>query len=265
MPGPITPFSLRWSFFLHGLVLLCAIVIPLLPAFRKQPLDVVEFTVVLEENLIEPAKQPDKKPPEKIKDPEDPIEPIKPNKLPDPINDAVVLEPKKPKDPVKPKDPKPKEVEKPKDPVKPKEFKKGERVTKPIDKPQIDFTKLKKVTDKKLTSKEIADALAAGAKIGTRNQIPADEVSRCVSLVRSALYNAWEQPGASEAGSRPAKLLIRLDANGKIASYRIIQSSGSSLFDSTVLRAAATCEPIRGLTVAFLNEHDELTIEFKLE
>lgn len=267
MPGPITPFSLRWSCTLHGLVLLCAIIVPLLPAFRKQPLEIpVEFTVVLNENLIEPERQPDKIPKHQKTEPEDIVEPDKPQPLPDPIKDAVVMEKKKPKDPVKPKDPKPKDVEKPKDP-KPKEFVKGDRVTLPPDKtkPKIDFTKLKPVTDKKLSSKEIADALAAGAKIGSRNQLPANELSRCVGLVRTALYEAWEQPGASEAGSRPAKLLIRLDSNGKIASYRITQSSGSELFDATVLRAAAKCDPIRGLTVAFLNDHDELTIEFKLE
>ena len=96
MPGPITPFSLRWSCALHGLVLLCAIITPLLPAFRKQPLEIpVEFTVVLNENLLEPIKQPDKQPPKKVEDPEDPVEPIKPHTLPDPIKDAVVLEKKK--------------------------------------------------------------------------------------------------------------------------------------------------------------------------
>ncbi len=262
MSGPINKISLRWSCVLHGLVLLCAIVIPLLPAFQKQPIEIVEFTVVLEENLIPPAPQPDKEPtkqPPKIDEP-DVVEPVPLKKLPDPVKDAVVLEKKKPKEPDKPKDP-----PKPKEPDKPKEFKKGERVKLPPEKPKVDFTKLKRVTDKQLSSKEIASALASGAKVGTRNQLPANEISLCVSLVRNALYEAWDQPGESEAGSRPAKLYIRLDAAGRISIYRITQSSGSAHFDSTVLKAAANCGPIRGLTVAFLKQHDEMTIEFKLE
>jgi TonB family protein len=244
------------------MVLLCAIIIPLLPAFQKQPVEIVEFTVVLDENLIQPAPQPDKQPPKqppKIDEP-DVVEPVPLKKLPDPVKDAVVLEKKKPKEPDKPKDP-----PKPKEPDKPKEFKKGERVKLPPEKPKVDFTKLKRVTDKQLSSKEIANALASGAKVGTRNQLPANEISMCVSLVRNALYEAWDQPGESEAGSRPAKLYIRLDAAGRISIYRITQSSGSAQFDSTVLKAAANCGPIRGLTVAFLKQHDEMTIEFKLE
>lgn len=263
MPGPINSFSLRWSCVLHGLLLLCAIIIPLLPAFRKPPVEIVEFTVVLDENLIQPAQPPDKptpKDPPKPKDEPDVIEPDRPKPLPAPVRDAVVVEKIKPKEPEKPKP-----LPKPKEPEKPKTFKKGERVQLPPDKPKVDFTKLKRVTDKKLTTREIANALASGAKVGARNQLPSNEISLCVSLVRNALYEAWEQPGESEAGSRPAKLLIRLDGRGRIISYRIMQSSGSAHFDTTVLKAAANCPPIRGLTVAFLNQHDELTIEFKLE
>jgi protein TonB len=270
MLGPINSFSLRWSCFLHGMILLCAIIIPLFPSFQKQPVEIVEFTVVLDENLIPPAPQTDKRPPKhppKVDPEQDVIEPEPLKKLPDPIKDAVVLEKKK-KEKEKEKE-KLKDPPKPKDPEKPKEFKKGERITKPVPKstvdPKNDFTKLKPVTDKKLSPKEIANALASGAKAGIRNQLPANEISLCVSLVRNALYEAWDQPGQGEAGSRPAKLYIRLDASGRISIYRITQSSGSAHFDTTVLKAAANCPSIRGLSVAFLKEHDELTIEFKLE
>lgn len=246
------------------MILLCAIIIPLFPSFQKQPVEIVEFTVVLDENLIPPAPQTDKRPPKqppKVDPEQDVVEPEPLKKLPDPIKDAVVMDKiKKEKEKEKLKDP-----PKPKDPEKPKEFKKGERVKLPVEKPKVDFTKLKRVTDKQLSPNEIAKALASGAKSGTRNQVPANEISLCVGLVRNALYDAWDQPGQGEAGSRPAKLYIRLDASGRISSYRISQSSGSAHFDTTVLKAAANCPAIRGLSVAFLKEHDELTIEFKLE
>jgi TonB family protein len=265
MSGPINSNSLRWSCFLHGIVLLCAIIVPLLPSFQKQPVEIIPFTVVLDENLIQPVPQPDKRTPKhppKVDPDQDVVEPEPLKKLPDPIKDAVVLEKKREKEKEKEKI---KDTPKPKDPEKPKEFKKGERVIKPADKPKVDFTKLRPVTEKQLSPKEIAKALASGAKPGIRNQVPVNEISLCVSLVRNALYEAWDQPGQGEAGSRPAKLYIRLDDSGRISSYRITQSSGSSYFDTTVLKAAANCAAIRGLSVAFLKEHDELTIEFKLE
>lgn len=261
MPGPINSYSLRWSCVLHGLLLTCAIVIPLLPAFQKPPDEIVEFTIVPPDSLIAPPEKEPTKPPRRDIEPDEVVEPDKPQKLPDPVQDAVILK-KKEKEKEKEKEkPKPKDPDKPKE----KEFKKGERVTLPPDKPKVDFTKLKRVTEKPLSSKEIADALIRGAKFGTRNELPSNEISLCVGLVRSALYEAWDQPSESEAGSRPAKLLIRLDGAGRIVSYRITQSSGSAVLDTSVLRAAANCPPIRGLTVAFLKQHDELTIEFKLQ
>jgi TonB family protein len=90
-------------------------------------------------------------------------------------------------------------------------------------------------------------------------------MSRCVLLVRRAMYEAWDQPGAGETGSRPALLDIRLDSSGRVVSYRIRQSSGSAFFDQTVLKAAANVAPIRGLSVAFLKQYETLTVEFKLE
>ncbi|MEI6646157.1 MAG: TonB C-terminal domain-containing protein [bacterium] len=246
---------------------MCAIIVPFLPSFQKQPVEIVDMTVVLDENTTPPAPQTEKqspKQPPKADPNEDVIEPEPLKKLPDPIKDAIILEKKKEKEKEKLKDhPKPKDFEKP------KEFKKGERVSKPIDKstdkPKNDFTKLRPVTEKQLSPKEIANALASGAKPGIRNQLPSNEISLCVSLVKNALYDAWDQPGQGEAGSRPAKLYIRLDASGRIMIYRISQSSGSIHFDTTVLKAAANCPAIRGLSVAFLKEHEELTIEFKLE
>jgi TonB family protein len=116
-----------------------------------------------------------------------------------------------------------------------------------------------------LTRAEIEKALRDGARPGSRNVIPQDEIARCVTLVRRAMYEAWEQPGSGDAGSRPALLDIRLDQAGRVVSYRIRQSSGSPYFDQTVLKAAANAAPIRGLTPAFLKRYETLTVEFKLE
>ncbi|MDD4019438.1 MAG: TonB C-terminal domain-containing protein [Kiritimatiellae bacterium] len=281
--GPVNSYSLKWSIALHGVLLLAAIVLPLLPAFRpKEVVIPVDFTVVLEENLIEPNVPPEVAPqPEKTTEPEktetvpDP-DPPKPVPLPNPPKDAVVVEKKKEpeKKPVK----KPEPVKKPPEPVKkPEPFKKGKRIELPKKPQQPKFEELykpydpskppsvKPVTEKMLSRAEIAKALREGARAGTRNVIPEDEISRCVLLVKRALYDAWEQPGTGDAGTRPALMDIRLDSTGRIVSYRIRQSSGSAYFDQTVLKAAANSVPVRGLTLAFLKQYETLTVEFKLE
>ena len=291
--GPVNSYSLKWSMALHGVLLLVAIIMPLVPGFRpKDPVIPLDFTVVLEENLIEPnvpqdtAAPDQKKAPEPKPEPEPESapepEPAEPMPLPEPPKDAIAVEKK---EPAKKKEAeKKKEVEKPKaaepakKPVKkPEPFKKGKRIEATKRPSQPKFEELykpfdpskpvstKPLTDKMLSRAEIDKALRDGARAGVRNEIPEDEISRCVVLVRRALYDAWEQPGASDAGSRPALLDIRLDSAGHIVSYRIRQSSGSAYFDQTVLKAAANAVPIRGLSLAFLKQYETLTVEFKLE
>ena len=281
--GPVNSYSLKWSMALHGVLLFLAVVVPLLPSLRPKEVAIpLDFTVVLEENLVEPNVPPDTVKTEQVKPPDPEPEPepapLKPVPLPDPPKDAVVVEKKKEPEKKKPPEPvkKPDPVKKP-EPAKKPEFKKGKRVEAPKKPQQPKFEELykpydpskpasvKPLTDKKLSRAEIEKALRDGARPGVRNEIPADEVSRCVFLVKRAMYEAWEQPGAGDAGPRPALLDIRLDSSGRIVSYRIRQSSGSAFFDQTVLKAAANAAPIRGLSLAFLKQYESLTVEFKLE
>lgn len=278
--NPINSYSLKWALALHSVLLAFVILVPLVPGCRpKEVVIPLDFTVVLDANPVEPnipdvtpepppVKTPDPKPP--------PPEPPKPKPLPDPPKpkDVVAVETNKPPKKVETKKPDP---PKPTPPKKP-DFKKGTRVEAPPQKPkQPRFDELykpydpskpastKPVTDPKLSRAEIEKALQGGARVGTRNSIPEDEVARCVVLVRRALFDAWEQPGEGDAGPRPALLDIRLDSAGRIVSYRIRQSSGSAYFDQTVLKAAANAQAIRGLTVAFLKQYETLSVEFKLE
>lgn len=281
--GPVNSYSLKWSMALHGVLLFLAVVVPLLPSFRPKEVAIpLDFTVVLEENLVEPNVPPDTVKAEQVKPPDPEPEPepapLKPVPLPDPPKDAVVVEKKKEPEKKKPPEPvkKPDPVKKT-EPAKKPEFKKGKRVEAPKKPQQPKFEELykpydpskpasvKPLTDKKLSRAEIEKALRDGARPGVRNEIPADEISRCVFLVKRAMYEAWEQPGAGDAGPRPALLDIRLDSSGRIVSYRIRQSSGSAFFDQTVLKAAANAAPIRGLSLAFLKQYESLTVEFKLE
>jgi len=230
---------------------------------RKKLPPPVEFTVVLPEDIPEPLEEPQ---PEKIEPVQEP-DPVMPENLP-PIKEAVVpkKEPPKPK-PKKKEPPKPKPEPKKEEPPK-KTFQKGKRITKTP--PKEDFTKLKRATvstpvDKPMSRDEIQKALQAGARPGAKNSLPDGEVSRCISLVRRAMYDNWIQPGSAEAGPNPAQLTIRLDSSGRIVSYRIHKSSGSQYFDQSVLKAAASVRQIRGLSSGFLKQYETLTIEFVLD
>ncbi|MBP5320957.1 MAG: TonB C-terminal domain-containing protein [Kiritimatiellae bacterium] len=289
----LNTYSIGWSIALHGVMLIACVLLTLYPIHRKRkPPEIVEFTVVLPEQLEpepDPTPTPTPEPPPEEPDDQPPPEPEKPDDLPPPPpeeKEAITPKkdpPKKPPEkkppPKKPPEKKPPEKKPPeKKPPEKKPFQKGKRIEPPKqpEKPKQDFTKLKPAvrqpvqrksaaTEKPLSREEILKALQAGARPGTHNSLPNDELSRCVSLVRNALYDAWEQPALGDAGPRPAHLEIRLDSSGRIVSYRIIQTSGSVLFDQTVLRAAARTLPIRGLSSAFLKQYETLTVEFKLQ
>ena len=187
-------------------------------------------------------------------------------------------QPEKPKPPVKkPEKPVEKKVEKP---VDKKPFVKGKRIegpTKPAKPAQPKFDEMykpfdpskpvstKPLTDKMLSRGEIEKALGMGARAGTQNSIPDDEVSRCVILVRRAMYEAWISPGRAmpELGrlcwtsawtARAASLIIRSGSRPEVPCS-----------NQTVLKAAANMAPIRGLSLAFLKQYETLTVEFKLE
>ncbi len=273
MNSPVNKNSLKWSLIFHGFLLLVVVGFAVRDRFirKKQP-EPVEFTVVLPQELPEPVEQkPDPKPDLKpVVEPD----PVMPENLP-PIRDAVIQEKKPPekkppekKPEIKPPEKKPPEKKPEIKPPEKKPFEKGKRIVqKPAEK-QPDFSKLKPAVlsdAKPLSRAQIEKALQAGAKPGIKNSLPESEVSRCISLVQRAMYEAWVQPGSSEAGPLPALLDIRLDKGGRIVSYRIRQSSGSRFFDQSVLKGAASVRQVRGLSLEFLNQYETLTIEFRIE
>lgn len=261
MNSPLDKNSLRWSLIFHGFLLLVVVGFAVRHRFiRKKLPQPVEFTVVLPEDLPEPIEehQPEVEP---VTEPD----PVMPENLP-PIKKAVVAKKVPPKKKIPPK----KKPKKKPNPPKKNPFKKGTRIVKKPPKPKLDFTKLKRATliapdDKPMSRAEIQKALQAGARPGARNSLPDSEVSRCISLVRRAMYDAWVQPGSAEAGPRPALLSIRLDSAGRLVSYQIQSSSGSRYFDQSVLKAAANVQQIRGLSSGFLKQYETLTIEFRIE
>ena len=196
----VNSYSLKWSMVLHGVLLTVAVDAVGSGVPSQGTHDPGRFHGgAFEENLVEtnvtddvpddvPQPEPTPEPPKP-----DPLpEPPKPQPLPDPPKDVVATE-KKPDPPKKKPDPPKKQPEKKPTPPKPKpppkkpEFQKGKRVEaakpkqprfedlyKPYDPSKP--TSTKPVTDKKLSRAEIEKALRAGARPGTRNIIPEDEI-----------------------------------------------------------------------------------------
>ena len=229
---------------------------------KEEDIQIMDLTVVLHENLDKPPDdlKPDDKPKPKPPDPPKP-------------------KPKPPKPPEPPKqDPKvdavEKVVEKPKKPEK-KPFKRGERVEnktppkQPAPPKQPDFKRGQRVTgngprtEKKLSAAEIRRMLAMGAKEGTRNQMPDNELSLCYSLIKRKFYDVWDQPAWSPNLKR-AVLNVQFGSGGRVTGYKLVESSGDPQVDNSIRAAAARVSYVPGLTADFLRTHSVVPIAFEV-
>ena len=172
--------------------------------FKKQPVELVEFTIAVDPVEEEPPapKEPEPKP--------------QPKPDPRPNQDDIAVQKKKPEPPKKQPDP-PKEQKKP-EPKKPEKHKieKGKRVVK---KPPVKSTVTPK--DKPLSDAEIQKWLGKRVKVGERNSLPKNDLSLNFSLIKNALYDAWNQPAREAAGFRPAEIAFSIGPGGRIQNPRL--------------------------------------------
>ena len=95
--------------------------------------------------------------------------------------------------------------------------------------------------------------------------MPQAVIDTNISLIRKALYNAWNQPPREAAGHSPAEIAFSVGPGGRIQNPRIQTSSGSATFDQSVLDAAHRVGSISGLSAEFIKQKGlNLVIEFKL-
>jgi outer membrane biosynthesis protein TonB len=261
----------------HGVVLILALVLSLCSGWiKRKPVEIpLEFTVVIEQPQETTHSKPDRTPPKPEPEPPKPEppkpeppkpEPPKPEPDPPPV-DAVVPVVK----PVVKPDVKPvvKPVVKPepdKTPPKPpvSSFTKGERIVRltpgPTTRQPVKLTR-----QPMLSAEEIARLLALGARPGEANVIPQDEVSRCLLLVKRALYEAWVRPSRGDAGPRPAQIELTFGFGGTIAQVRLVRSSGSVILDRSAEAAGRAVGQVSGLTARFLHDYPRVTVDFELE
>ena len=230
MAGSFYTRSSIFSIVLHGLIIVLFLSWALVQGclYRRKKVELIEFTVAVNTTDTEEETTLDKEEPPK-EEPPKPREPDKPPALP-PEPDRVPEVKKKP-------------------------IQKGKRVVKGPKKPPVKQT---------LSDEEIAKWLRNRARIGEQTSLPNSEQARNFAIVRNELYAAWEQPVRSDAGVRPAEAEFSLDSRGSISAVRIIQSSGSPVFDQSVLAAIQRAGRIDGLSAAFLRAYPRLSVEFKL-
>ena len=206
-------------------------------------------------------------PPEEEKKPEPPKPEPKPEPEPpkeEPKEKVEAVEQIKEKPKPKKKVFKKSEIKHPKkEKPKKKEFKRGKIINPPKVKPPMKLPPGKGTSrDKPLSQAEIMKALAGGARFGASNQLAANEEQRCISLISRRFYECWTDFNWSE-NLRPVHLLVKFGAGGRITGYRIVQSSGDTKVDQSVLAAAKRAGYVAGLSADFLKKYPEITIEMK--
>lgn len=220
--------------------------------FKKNPPEIIPFTVAVDP-VGEPEVPEEKKPEPQVKE-----EPKK--------DDVPAVIPDKPKPPEK-KPPEKKPPEKKPPEKKPPEknpkttMTKGQR----IDRPKTIQPKFNPTERQKLSDKEIQDALRRGAKIGPTTSIPKDDQSICFSILKRELVRAWNKPSKENGGYQPAEVKFSLAAGGRISNPVLVTSSGSRVFDESVLAAVRNVIRVDGLTQQFIKNYPEIVIDFSFE
>lgn len=160
--------------------------------------------------------------------------------------------------------------EKPKPKVKP--IVKG----KLIKKPPKPFNKSKKLiksnlpagkgtaSEKPLSAADIQKFLNQGYKFGSKNQIAANEVQRCVSVIGEAIKKEWNKESFNwYPGLKPIQVTLRFGSGGTITKWNIVSSSGDNDVDRTARNALTRLRRISGLSMEFLSKYSEITVEMK--
>jgi TonB family protein len=79
------------------------------------------------------------------------------------------------------------------------------------------------------------------------------------------MYDAWAQPGglAAEPG-RIARILVRVERDGRITARTLVQSSGEPLIDDSAMQAVNSISRLKPLPASFPGKYKNITIDFEL-
>ena len=206
----------------------------------------------------EPDPLPPPKPEPEQPKPKPPEPKPEPPKLEETKQDAVVKE--KPKPPKKKtergeflKDAKKIKTPPKKEPEKKPDFKKDAKLVKA---PPMKQTGKATAADKPMTEAEYRKFLEQGYKIGARNQLAPNEESLCIARIVEKFREKWDVSHFTE-GMKYALLAIKFGPGGTLKSYYIVESSGDTQMDKSILDAAKRIGSVPGLLPDFVRKYTD--------
>ncbi|MCK4564493.1 MAG: TonB C-terminal domain-containing protein [Verrucomicrobia bacterium] len=201
----------------HATVIFLVAVVPLMRGcFKPKPKEIVTFVVVDNSGPPVNVQQVSHMP-----DPEPPAPEPEPERIPEPVKEKPVPIKKKP-EPIKKK---PEPVKKPKQRLaRPEDIKIGPKVKSTPKKPTV-------------SERDIKSALA-GITSPAKSSGDPNRFSHYYSQVMAKLHAAWVPPSTVGSISRPAEVRFSMRSNGAITARKLTTSSGNSVFDQTVMKAA---------------------------
>lgn len=261
--------SITLAIALHLALFLSAFLFATVTRKSKETTIPIDLTVVVQENLNgnedepPPLKPPTPEPPKPTPPPPKPEPKPEPPKIKDdPKIDAVEKVTEKPKEKKKTAA----ELKKEKEEKRKKRLedirKRGKEVKGDKPKP-VERQPNGKTGKKTLSDAEVQRLLNQGYKPGRSEQLASSENQRCISLIRAAFYEKWDRPPWTDT-LREMHLSIQLGSGGRILGYKLIQSSGDSRADATVLQAASLVHSVRGLSNEFISQNKTVTVRFKV-
>ncbi len=130
---------------------------------------------------------------------------------------------------------------------------------------------------KPLTAAQIRAALAtalpsagpaeSGTGFGTGTGGAATPYGWYLTLIRTILYDAWQQPPSALAGRAGlvTRVVLRVRADGEILGKRMDASSGNRLMDASVMAALESVTRLPELPYGFGGATKDITVDFVLE
>ncbi len=206
----------------------------------------------------DPNPPPKDEPKPEIKPPPEPEPPKKAEEKPVEAVEQVKEKPKKKKEKPKPLNLREK-AKLVKTPPKPLNLR---RNAKKID-PPPNMRKVGKGTahDKPLSKEEFMRLMNQGYRIGAKNQIANDEVTRCVSVVAQAIRREWDKESFKwHPGLQAIQVELQLGPGGAVRGFRIRGSSGDAEVDRTARSALNRLKYIPGLSASFIRQFSTLPV-----
>lgn len=127
--------------------------------------------------------------------------------------------------------------------------------------PQIKTYGKGTAADKPLSPEEFMRKMNEGYRIGARNQIANDEVTRCISVIAAAIRREWNKESFKwYAGLKPLQVVLQLGPGGRVRGFQITSGSGDGDVDRTAVSALRRLTSIPGLSATFLDQFPQLGI-----